>query len=117
MKEAVIEARDISKQYKDLAALDHVDITVCRGDIYGLIGDNGAGKSTFLKIVTGQIFPTCGYVRLFGSDDEKTVRKSRSRMGTLVENAGFFPKMSVEKRVKKKWIFGRTFPRVHKNPT
>ena len=44
MNEAVIEARDITKQYKNLTALDHVDITVRRGEIYGLIGDNGAGK-------------------------------------------------------------------------
>ncbi len=99
MKEAVIEARDITKQYQELAALDHVDITVRRGDIYGLIGDNGAGKSTFLKVMAGQIFPTGGYVRLFGSEDEKTVQKNRSRMGALVENAGFFPKMSVEKNL------------------
>lgn len=99
MNEAVIEARDITKQYKDLAALDHVDITVRRGEIYGLIGDNGAGKSTFLKIVAGQIFPTGGYLRLFGNEDEKAVRKSRSRMGALVESAGFFPKMSVEKNL------------------
>lgn len=99
MRESVIEARDITKKYKDLAALDHVELTVRRGDIYGLIGDNGAGKSTFLKIVAGQIFPTCGYVRLFGSEDEKAVRKNRSRMGALVENAGFFPSMSVEKNL------------------
>lgn len=99
MKEAVIEARDITKQYQDLTALDHVDITVRRGDIYGLIGDNGAGKSTFLKIVTGQIYPTNGYIRFFGSEDEKTVQKNRARMGSLVENAGFYPKMSVEKNL------------------
>ena len=99
MNEAVIEARDITKQYNDLAALDHVDLTVRRGDIYGLIGDNGAGKSTFLKLVTGQIFPTGGYIRLFGKEDEKAMQKSRSRMGALVENAGFFPKMSVEKNL------------------
>ncbi len=99
MNEAVIEARDITKQYKDLTALDHVNLMVRRGDIYGLIGDNGAGKSTFLKIVTGQIFPTGGYIRLFGNEEEKEVRKSRSRMGALVENAGFFPKMSVEKNL------------------
>lgn len=99
MKETVIEARSLTKRYKDLAALDHVDITVRRGDIYGLIGDNGAGKSTFLKAAAGQIFPTEGYVSLFGSRDEKTMRKNRSRMGVLVENAGFFPKMSVEKNM------------------
>lgn len=99
MNEAVIEARDITKQYKNLTALDHVDITVRRGEIYGLIGDNGAGKSTFLKIAAGQIFPTGGYLRLFGNEDEKAVQKSRSRMGAIVENAGFFPKMSVEKNL------------------
>ena len=40
-----------------------------------------------------------GYIRLFGNEEEKEVRKSRSRMGALVENAGFFPKMSVEKNL------------------
>ena len=79
MNEAVIEARDITKQYNDLTALDHVDLTVHRGDIYGLIGDNGAGKSTFLKLVTGQIFPTGGYIRLFGKEDEKAINLLEKR--------------------------------------
>lgn len=49
MKEAVIEAKSLTKQYKELAALDHVDITVRHGDIYGLIGDNGAGEIHIFK--------------------------------------------------------------------
>ena len=89
MNEAVIEARDITKQYKDLTALDHVDITVRRGEIYGLIGDNGAGKSTFLKIVAGQIFPTGGALRLFGNEDE---RRAAPVWAPLWKTPDFFPK-------------------------
>lgn len=99
MRETIIEAKDLTKQYKTVTALNHVDITVHRGDIYGLVGDNGAGKTTFLKLLTGQIFATGGYFKLFGTADEKEIRKNRSRIGALVESAGYYPKMSVEKNL------------------
>lgn len=99
MRETIIEARNLTKQYKNVTALNHVDITVHRGDIYGLVGDNGAGKTTFLKLLTGQIYATGGYFRLFGSTDKKEIQKNRARTGALVENAGYYPKMSVEKNL------------------
>lgn len=77
MREHVIEARSLTKKYGSVTALKDVDITVKRGDIYGLIGDNGAGKTTFLKMLTGQIYPSGGEVRLFGAYPEKELQKNR----------------------------------------
>lgn len=93
MNEAVIEARNITKQYKDLTALDHVDIMVRRGEIYGLIGDNGAGKSTFLKIAAGQIFPTGGGLSAcLGMKMKKQCRRAAPAWAPLWKTPDFFRK-------------------------
>ena len=99
MKDHVIEARSLTKKYGNVTALKDVNITVKRGDIYGLIGDNGAGKTTFLKMLTGQIYPTGGEVRMFGAYSEKDLQKNRKRSGAIVESPGFYPKLSVEKNL------------------
>lgn len=99
MKEHVIEARSVTKKYKDVTALRDVDITVKRGDIYGLIGDNGAGKTTFLKLLTGQIYTSGGELKLFGAYSEKELEQNRKRTGAIVEAPGLYPKLSVEKNL------------------
>ena len=53
MREIVLQTNNLTKRYKDFAALENADMTVYRKDIYGLIGRNGAGKTTVMKIVTG----------------------------------------------------------------
>lgn len=99
MRENVIEARSLTKKYRDVTALKDVDITVKRGDIYGLIGDNGAGKTTFLKMLTGQIYPSGGEIRMFGAYSERELGQNRKRTGAIVESPGFYPKLSVEKNL------------------
>ena len=68
-----------------------------RGEIYGLIGDNGAGKTTLLKALAGLIWPDHGDVVILGRHEEKALGQSRRQMGAMVEHAGYFPKLSVEK--------------------
>lgn len=92
----VIEAKQVTKRYGAMLALDHVDIHVHQGDIYGLIGDNGAGKSTLLKILAGQSFATKGEVQLFGKHDEKELIRLRRRFGCIVEQPGLFPNLTAE---------------------
>lgn len=99
MREHVIEARNITKNYGDTLALKNLDLTVRRGDIYGLVGDNGAGKTTFLKLVTGQIYATEGELKLFGTYTEKELQKNRKRMGAIVEAPGFYPGLTVEQNL------------------
>lgn len=100
MNEYVIETKQITKTYGSLFALDHVDIHVKRGSIYGLVGDNGAGKSTFLKLLAGHIFATGGEIRLFGKYKEKELESVRKKIGCMIEQPGFFPNMTVEQTLK-----------------
>ena len=62
MNDYAIEARQVSKSYGPVLALDKVSLHVKTGSIYGLVGDNGAGKSTFLKLLAGHVFPTSGEI-------------------------------------------------------
>ena len=89
---AVIQTMGLSKRYKDRWAVDHLDLRVEQGDIYGFIGQNGAGKSTTLKLLCGLARPTQGEALIFG----KPVRHSvaRRRVGALIEQPGLYPDLS-----------------------
>ncbi len=89
---AVIQTMGLSKRYKDKWAVDHLDLTVEQGDIYGFIGRNGAGKSTTLKLLCGLARPTQGEALIFGKPIRDTV--ARRRVGALVEQAGLYPDLS-----------------------
>ncbi len=64
----VIEARDLSKTYGDVQAVDHVTLTVAEGALFGLLGPNGSGKTTMIKMLTGQTRPTGGTATVLGVD-------------------------------------------------
>jgi ABC-2 type transport system ATP-binding protein len=68
MSEAVVEVRDLTKQFKDTLAVDHLSFEVRRGEIVGLLGANGAGKTTALHMLLGLIEPSSGSIRIFGKD-------------------------------------------------
>ncbi|WP_353114909.1 ABC transporter ATP-binding protein [Microbacterium sp.] len=71
---AVIEARSLTKQYRDKKALDGVSLTIESNTIYGLLGRNGAGKTTLMSIMTAQNFATSGEVRVFGEEPYENAR-------------------------------------------
>ncbi len=95
----IVETKGLSKQYKRLHALDNVDVQIRQGEIFGLIGDNGAGKTTLLKALAGQIYPSSGELALFGETQEKELQQVRRRMGALIENANYFPELTVERNL------------------
>jgi ABC-2 type transport system ATP-binding protein len=70
----VIEVRNLTKRYKDKLALDDVSFEVQQDTIYGLLGRNGAGKTTAMSILTAQNLPTSGRVRVFGEDPYENAR-------------------------------------------
>ena len=74
-------------------AVDHLNMTVPKGAIYGFIGENGSGKSTTMKLLCGHLVPECGEIKLFGRDYRDA--GVRVRVGALIENAGCFPASSV----------------------
>ena len=88
-----IEIRNLSKSFRGMYAVDHLNMTVPQGAIYGFIGENGSGKSTTEKLICGHLVPDGGEIKLFGRDYRDA--GVRVRVGALIENAGCFPGSSV----------------------
>ncbi|GAB2569537.1 ABC transporter ATP-binding protein [Gracilibacillus alcaliphilus] len=98
MSNAIIEVKQLSKQFKSNVAVNNVNFNIRKGDIFGLIGPNGAGKSTLLKMIGGLIYPSSGEIHLF----DHTMRENHpyfERMGLLIEEAGIFPHYSAYKNL------------------
>ena len=88
-----IEIRNLSKSFRGMYAVDHLNMTVPIGSIYGFIGENGSGKSTTMKLLCGHLVADEGNIKLF--DRKHTDPGVRVRVGALIENAGCFPGSSV----------------------
>ncbi|MGM9681653.1 MAG: ATP-binding cassette domain-containing protein [Eubacteriales bacterium] len=97
-----IEIRNLSKSFRGLYAVDHLNMTVPVGAIYGFIGENGSGKSTTEKLICGHLVPDEGNIKLFGKD--YTDPGVRVRVGALIENAGCFPNSSVYQNLRMQTI-------------
>ena len=97
-----IEIRGLSKSFRGMYAVDHLNMTVPVGSIYGFIGENGSGKSTTEKLICGHLVPDEGTIKLFGKD--YTDAGIRVRVGALIENAGCFPNSSVYQNLRMQTI-------------
>jgi ABC-2 type transport system ATP-binding protein len=93
-----VELRGLVKRYGELVAVDHVDLTVRAGNVYGYLGPNGAGKTTSLRMMLGLIRPTSGSVRIFGRDPLAGVRALDGVAG-FVEEPRFYPYLSGRKNL------------------
>lgn len=99
MREIVLQTKQLSKRYKDFTALDRADMTVYGGDIYGLIGRNGAGKTTIMKIVTGLTEKSEGEFEIF-SKSGNSAQNEKRRIGCLIENPAFFGSLTAYQNLK-----------------
>ena len=81
----IIEARDLSKTYGDVTAVNHVDLSVKEGALFGLLGPNGSGKTTMIKMLTGQTRPTGGSATVLGIEVTKDPVGVRERIGIIPE--------------------------------
>ncbi|MBU5467081.1 ATP-binding cassette domain-containing protein [Virgibacillus sp. MSJ-26] len=94
MNEYILKTNQLSKKYRSNFAIENINVTIKKGDIYGLIGQNGAGKSTMLRLVTGLAFPSSGAIELFGDDNPKQLTESQKRMGAIIESPALFTNMN-----------------------
>lgn len=91
----VLQTFDLSKQYKKHKAVDRACMNIARGDIYGFVGENGSGKTTIIRMITGLIYPTGGRFRLFGvKNADRKINEARSKVGAVVETPSIYPNMS-----------------------
>ena len=86
----ILTAGSLWKSYKGFHALSGLNMHVPKGSVYGLVGRNGAGKTTFMRMATGQSTPTGGELELFGASG-KDLRAQRSRTGAMIEIPSFSP--------------------------
>lgn len=105
----VIEARGLAKAYGGRRVVDDFAMTVAAGDIYGFVGKNGAGKSTVMKMICGEVAPTAGEVALFGvptgiGSVQKTSGEGDQarRIGVLIEQPGLLPNLTAYQNLQAK---------------
>jgi ABC-2 type transport system ATP-binding protein len=91
----VIEAKQLCRRYGDLLAVSDVSFQIGRGEIVGLLGHNGAGKTTIMKMMTGYLEPTSGQVLIEGEPVRPDSAATRRRIGYLPENCPVWPDMTV----------------------
>jgi ABC-2 type transport system ATP-binding protein len=94
MEEPVVKTSGLGKKYDEKYAVLDLNVEIRRGQIYGLIGQNGAGKTTFIRMLTGLIAPTEGQIELFGEGGERGLQKARRRIGSIVETPALYPGMT-----------------------
>jgi len=99
MAEHVLVTRGLTKRYGNHLAVDHVDIAIPKGEIYGLVGRNGAGKTTIIRMAAAQTVPTAGELELFGAVGERELQKARSRTGAMVEIPSFYPYLTAKENL------------------
>ena len=101
--EYILTTDKLTKIYGEKRAADSVSLHIKKGDVYGLIGRNGAGKTTVLKMICGLSTPTSGSVTFMGKHGDELTGEMH-KIGSLIENPGLFPKMTAYKNLKIKCI-------------
>ena len=99
MSEPILVTRALTKKYGGAAAVEGVDLYIEKGQIYGLVGRNGAGKTTIIRMLTAQTVPTSGEIELFGETDEKGISAARARVGAMVEIPSFYPYLTARENL------------------
>ncbi len=91
----MIKVEDLARSYGDFKAVDGISFEIQRGEVVGLLGHNGAGKTTIMKVLTGFLEPSAGRITLDGQDLGEHRRQVQRRIGYLPENCPVYPEMTV----------------------
>lgn len=92
--EKIIEIQNLVKQFKNLTAVNGLNLNVYKGDVFGFLGPNGAGKSTTIRMLLSLIMPTKGDIKLFGLDIKQNRNEVLRKIGAIVEKPDFYGYLS-----------------------
>ncbi|MEY4482452.1 MAG: hypothetical protein RIQ84_1614 [Pseudomonadota bacterium] len=92
---SAIAFEDLSKNYGDLKALDHINLEIQEGEFFGLLGPNGAGKTTLISILAGLCRPSSGHAKVMGHDVQSDFRAARRLLGIVPQELVFDPFFNV----------------------
>ena len=100
----ILTARSLGKRYKNFKALNDFSIHVPKGAIYGFVGKNGAGKTTFIRLVCGLQEPSAGSYAIYGTENnDPGISRCRRRMGAVVETPSIYQDMTAEDNLKEQY--------------
>jgi ABC-2 type transport system ATP-binding protein len=106
MRDVVIETKQLVKKYENQTVVNHLDLAVYEGEIFGFLGPNGAGKTTTMKMLLGLVHPTAGTGSVAGHDIVKEVLEVRRSCGVLPDPAGFYDNLTARQNLK---FYGRLY--------
>ena len=99
--EYILQTHSLTKKYKKHLAVDGANMNIARGDIYGFVGENGSGKTTIIRLVTGLIFPDRGGFTLFGVENtDPGINAARRKVGAIVETPSIYGNLSAYDNLK-----------------
>lgn len=104
MEEKVIEIKNLTKVFKDIKAVQGLNLNVNRGDVFGFLGPNGAGKSTTIRMLMSLITPNEGSIKILGHSLNQNKSEISGRVGAIVEKPDFYNYLSAYKNLE---ILGR----------
>ena len=98
--EKIINTKNLTKVYGTESAVDNVNLSVSKGEIYGFLGRNGAGKTTTISMLLGLVKPSKGQINIFGKDFFKNKKDILQRIGSTIEFSGFYNNLNAEENLK-----------------
>lgn len=93
--EAVIDAQRLTRNFGAFVAVDHIDVHLAPGEVYGLLGANGAGKTTAIRMLCGTLAPSAGSIRVAGVDIVRQARRARARIGYVAQRFALYDDLKV----------------------
>ena len=96
---AVVELRDLVKRFGKMTAVDHVSFSIHPGEIFGILGPNGSGKTTTIRMLCGLILPTQGTAIVAGADVAREPERVKSRIGYMSQAFGLYRDLSVDENL------------------
>jgi ABC-2 type transport system ATP-binding protein len=94
VEDPAIRAEGLTKRYRDVAALDHLDLEVAPGEVIGYLGPNGAGKTTTIRLLLGLISPSGGRAEIFGADCQRRPAQTHRRLAFVAGEANLWPSLT-----------------------
>ncbi len=96
---SVVTTKNLTKRFKDLAAVDDVSLSIEEGEVFGLLGPNGAGKTTLIRMLIGLIKPTSGSAEIFGMDVTKETMQIRARTSLLPQECQVYETLTARENI------------------
>lgn len=107
--EKVLDVEQLTKLYKNGRGVKNINFSIERGDVVGLLGPNGSGKTTIMKTIMGLCHADSGHVTIFGNDVEEDVERTLAKVGGLIERPAIFEYLSARENLK---MMARYYPGV-----